>query len=651
MLPPGQQRETGTPRAVYAASAVSLALGLVFIFVRAPHPWGWEGFDGYHALGLALARGEPFPTMEVPWGYAYFLSAFYRAFGDRPWIPLSVQSALNALAPMALYALARAWVDRRTATVAAVVCGVFSFNTVYASTQSSDAVCTVLFLAGVLVFVSARRRGRTALFALCGFIIGIAAQFRPNVILIPAVLAAYAWLENRTVRRLAQATMIVAGAIVAITPWVARNYRLTGMLLPTSVHAGVQLWYGTLQTGDTLTSRAHNPRSLFESPSFEYTSLEDQPILVSSAFLTCDSRKPSSAALIYWTADDPVRRSVTADAIEDRRFRFTIPAPHRDAIFYYYFSTQWTSPSLTASTPPRGTEQPYIYFVSRNHLGDLDLRGDLLDVFDLIRLLRRDAWDEPLPFADRLQMIGADTITGAVSKLTTPPGHAEVAGLLAGVTHDERQASLAFADGSTITVPRQWQQRITDAAFAEGIAARLMTSWRSIARLADHSPVDRCAASAEEVRVNEVFYRREPHMMRRYSALAWDNIGRDPIAFVLASLYRAARLFVIAGTSDPKTTSQFSQSRFIYLAGTVATLVYLVLFVAGVAIAWRRHYDVWLPLVLILYVPATIAPVLTNMRYTITVQPLMFIFVAITLVTAYETWRGERPGARRSATA
>ena len=64
-----------------------------------------------------------------------------------------------------------------------------------------------------------------------------------------------------------------------------------------------------------------------------------------------------------------------------------------------------------------------------------------------------------------------------------------------------------------------------------------------------------------------------------------------------------------------------------------------------------RRLSVQLPLVLILYVPATIAPVLTNMRYTITVQPLMFIFVAITLVTAYETWRGERPGARRSATA
>jgi hypothetical protein len=58
------------PPAVYAACAASFTIALVFIFIRAPHPWGWEGFDHYHEIALELARGRPFPTMEVPWGYA-----------------------------------------------------------------------------------------------------------------------------------------------------------------------------------------------------------------------------------------------------------------------------------------------------------------------------------------------------------------------------------------------------------------------------------------------------------------------------------------------------------------------------------------------------------------------------------------------------
>src|SRR6266850_128476 len=187
-------------RAVRAACLLSLAAGLVFLFVRAPHPWGWNGFDHYHELARALASGQPFPTMEVPWGYAYFLSAFYRLFGDRPWIPLLVQVALNATTPMLLFALARRWTGDTTAALAAVLLGAFSFNTVYASTQSSDAICTVLFLTAILVFMKAVDEDSRVWFGLTGVVAGVMSQFRPNLILIPGLLAAYA-IWKRPVRR------------------------------------------------------------------------------------------------------------------------------------------------------------------------------------------------------------------------------------------------------------------------------------------------------------------------------------------------------------------------------------------------------------------------------------------------------------------
>ena len=85
---------------VYAACGAAFAIGLSFIFIRAPHPWGIEGFDHYHQLALTLASGRPFPTMDVPWGYAYFLAAFYRLFGDHPAIPLTAQALLNAGVPL-----------------------------------------------------------------------------------------------------------------------------------------------------------------------------------------------------------------------------------------------------------------------------------------------------------------------------------------------------------------------------------------------------------------------------------------------------------------------------------------------------------------------------------------------------------------------
>ena len=201
-----------------------------------------------------------------------------------------------------------------------------------------------------------------------------------------------------------------------------------------------------------------------------------------------------------------------------------------------------------------------------------------------------------------------------------------------------------------MAVPRNWSGRITDLAFTEGAASTLMTShvpFRTMAAATSvpASSVDACT-QVTDVAVNQVFYRREPHMMRRYSALAFDNIRRDPGGFVLAAAYRAVRLFLIQGTSDKNTAQQFDGSRRVYAAATGISIVYLTLLVIGAIVGWRRGYQVGLPLLLIAYVPATLAPVLTNMRYTVTVQPLMFVFMAIAITALTGIARADAPTER-----
>ena len=70
----------------------------------------------------------------------------------------------------------------------------------------------------------------------------------------------------------------------------------------------------------------------------------------------------------------------------------------------------------------------------------------------------------------------------------------------------------------------------------------------------------------------------------------------------------------------------------IYEAATIVSFSFLALFIAGVVILWKRGAPVSLPLLLIVYIPATLAPLLTNMRYSVTVQPLMLVFVAAALL-------------------
>ena len=628
---------------VYVACAASLALGLFFVFVWAPHPWAWEGFDGYHDLGLGVARGESFPTLDYPWGYAYYLAAFYRVFGDRPWIPLVAQAALNASLPLMVYAFARTEFDERVAAVAAVLTGVLSFNTVYASTQSSDAICNVIFMAAVLAFARARRRHDWRLYAASGVLLGVAMQFRPNLIFVPLLLVAFMVADRRDLAQAARALLLAVASIVMLMPWIVRNYRLTGEILPTSTRGTMQLWYGTLQSGPYLKSRAHNPRSVFENGSFPYTSLDHVPLIVTGRMSAC-SAIPATLAIVYWTDRDSERRHIPATWVAEREFQANLPASPAPTAYYFY--VDGVAPSRQAA--------PYVYFVSADHLGDIDRHGDVLDVFDLVRLLRHSAWGEPVPIGERLDLDADGRLTEADVRRAADAllAHAVPPRKTDARTRVDAAAGsvvLRLSDGSSLAVPHRWSGKITDIEVAGTLAEALLHSTvpLQLIRAEEHAGAAGPGACEplDTLAVNAPYYREQLHAMRRYLALAMDNIRRDPPAYLSGVAYRALRVFFIEGTDDPHTTQQFSGGSRVYGFAKVASIMLIVSCAVGVWAAWRRGAAVALPLLLIAYIPATLAFVLTNMRYSITVQPLMFMFVAAALVSAWEALQETRASA------
>jgi hypothetical protein len=294
---------------------------------------------------------------------------------------------------------------------------------------------------------------------------------------------------------------------------------------------------------------------------------------------------------------------------------------------------------------------PFVYFVSSDHVGDLDRHGDLLDVFDVVRMTRHLAWAEPLPFADQLDLDGDGRFTSedldravtAILKKARPtisaPAHVRVETTPAAAT-------LVLGDESTMSVPRPWSGRITDVQFEGARADALLHTSVPFAILASTPHATSGCATAADIQVNAPFYRSELQQSRRYTALALDNIRRDPGAYLVSVAYRTLRVFFIEGSSDPHTAQQFEGGGRVYQIAYIASVGLFVLFAAGVWAAWRRGAAIALPLVLIAYIPATLAFVLTNMRYSLTVQPLMFVFVASTLVVAVDALRGRNERGR-----
>ena len=635
-------------RVVFVACAAALSIGLFFLLVWSPLPWGWLGIDHYDDRARRLASGAPFDTTDVPWGYAYYLAAFYALFGPIPWIPLLVQVLLNALTPWLLYRLVEPLAGQRVAALSALLAGIFSFNTAYAATQSSDAVCTVLFLTSLLLFDRGRSTAAARLFAGSGALGGIAAQFRPNLVLFAPFLAGcYLLGRPRVMRKVAQMAIYVGATAAVLVPWTLRNFELTGSIMPTSTHGGIQLWYGTLQVGPYLESRTENPRSAFAISAFDYTSLAGKPIVVSAMPQSC---APMPITLIYWTDRDPAPKRLDSARREGDRLVYELQGEPSHTTISYYFESAASEAATPQWTPPEGPADPLTYIVSTEHLGDLDWHDRYLDIFDLVRLARWVAWRDAPPRAELLDLdddgrVGEGDLARALVLLAEKvhPGIANA--VLTRMDVADSALTLVLQDGSTLRVPHAFTGRVTDLDVNGSLAASLTYARRSFHDLRTIGPSpDRgewCGA-VSDVQVNQVFYRDEPHLMARYMALALDNIRRTPAAFAAATLYRLLRLFVIRGSDDPRATQQFAASRWVYRLGALLSLTYFLLFLAGVWVAWRRRYRI-LPLVLpVIYVPITIAFVLTNMRYTVTVQPYIFTFIAVAVLAALEP-RPRRP--------
>ena len=402
------RRDDGIPPQVFAAAGGSVALALIFIFVRAPHPWGWEGFDNYRALAIGLARGDGLPTIEVPWGYPVFLAFFYTVFGDRQWVPLVVQAFLNALIPLMLYRLTARRFGRRVALLTSGLVALLSFNTVYASTQTSDCLCTVLIVAAVVMFDRGLQSRSVLPFVAAGLLSGLALQLRPHFLLFPAWLAAAAWLLRRPGLSWRQpiVCLIVAGLVWA--PWVARNYRLSHRFIPATTHGGVQLWYGSLQVAPYFERWFENPRAVFDRTVFDVSAPGPNPLVVTAepnTYYECANRVPRSVALTYWTDGDPSPVLLPSQTPSRRRATFTIPPLPAGSVLYFFFDASWASADgrlFQQRTPPAGARDPLVHFISRDVFGDVDRHHDLLDVFDVVRMVRHIAWMEPLPNAAQL---------------------------------------------------------------------------------------------------------------------------------------------------------------------------------------------------------------------------------------------------------
>lgn len=229
---------------------------LLFVLLPALSPilgprYGIGFADDYDRLAYTLSQGQGFrfgaefaPTLMREPGYPLFLSGVFKLFG------YSLEAARFAnliLVGVAAFFVARlARVIGLSTLAATLVAVIFLFHpgTVIAVARGGFEIFFV-FLLALFMLAFYRATGTDALrhYLFAGLLLGFVVLTRSTIFLFPFVVWGYFFLTADTVRQwpkyCSRLAVLMVGTAVVMSPWLVRNYAVSGEVIATNTIQGV----------------------------------------------------------------------------------------------------------------------------------------------------------------------------------------------------------------------------------------------------------------------------------------------------------------------------------------------------------------------------------------------------------------------------
>lgn len=197
------------------------------------------------ARGAGFAYGEgagAYPTAIVPPVVPWVVSLLYRLVGHEYFGAIALQCAVGALAAPLARSLGGALFGPAAGTWAGWLTAVHPLLVFFSAYLLTETFFTTLLLAALLASALWLRTPRPGRAFGTGLLWGAAILTRPTALLLPALVAAWAWIPlGLTVAprdRWRQIALLAAGALVVIAPWSLRSSLVSGAFVPLKTGAG-----------------------------------------------------------------------------------------------------------------------------------------------------------------------------------------------------------------------------------------------------------------------------------------------------------------------------------------------------------------------------------------------------------------------------
>src|SRR5450631_225134 len=203
------------------------------------------------ALVSGLGFSSPYagaptaPTAQQPPGYPFILAAIFKVFGictvASAWTAVLINVLAGAVTAVLLYYVGRLHFGETVGILAAWLWVLpWMYRTNAFSVSLTNAYLAALGLTALFLWVPKRLEGSRRWFVL-GVYSGLLVLLQPSLLPIVLVYAGWlAWSKARSPRVL----IAIAGLLLALAPWTARNYVTFGRSIPFRDNFGLELWLG-----------------------------------------------------------------------------------------------------------------------------------------------------------------------------------------------------------------------------------------------------------------------------------------------------------------------------------------------------------------------------------------------------------------------
>lgn len=212
--------------------------------------------DGYDQLAANLAAGNGYrfypdtakTLMREP-GYPILLAGLLIIFGNS-FTAVKVTNVIFAFATAWLMVrIARKLTSNQLLVLAPPLLFLFHPGTLIAESRGGiELIFALLSTAFVLAVYRLIETNRWRDYVVCGIVLGITVSVRSVLILFPLMLLVYVLLfESRRLSKLAvcwNVSCLIIAMLAVLSPWIIRNYSLTGKIVPTASVLGVSAHAG-----------------------------------------------------------------------------------------------------------------------------------------------------------------------------------------------------------------------------------------------------------------------------------------------------------------------------------------------------------------------------------------------------------------------